>query len=218
MPPRKSKAAKRPMRRRNYKKRSQVTVNRALNPIPQRYITKLKYSDVFTLQLTNSYQYVFNLNSLFDPNRSGIGHQPYGYDQLTPLYNRYRAIKCNYVINCYSTTSPIRYGCIASNEVPPINSVSELAENPRAQTRVQIPGGNTQKITGSIYLPSLFGRSKAEYMADDRYQAINTASPAELALLTIIGADMGDFGTTITGTITLEWVAEFFDVSPLDQS
>lgn len=221
MPPRSksTKRSKRPLRRKNYgRKRKQVNVNKALTPFAQRYITKLKYSDTLTLNLGNSYQYVFNLNSLFDPNRTGTGHQPYGFDQLSAIYNRYRVISCKYIVNGYAAGNPIRYGTIVSNEVPPLNTMSELAENPRAQTRVQIPGGNTTMIKGSAYIPSLVGRSKAQYMADDRFQAINTASPAELALLTIYGNTMVDTGSDVLVTVTLEYTAEFFDAIPIDQS
>jgi len=205
-------------RRKYGRRRKQVNVNRALTPFAQRYITKLKYSDTLTLSLANSYQYVFNLNSVFDPNRTGVGHQPYGFDQLAALYNRYRVISCKYIINGYSAGNPIRYGTIVSNDVPPLNNMSELAENPRAQTRVQIPGGNTTQIRGLAYIPSVVGRNKAQYMADDRFQAQCTASPAELALLTLYGATMTDAGSDVLVNVTLEYTVEFFDAIPLDQS
>jgi len=208
--------------RKNYGKKKRVltnsNLNKSLSPIPSRYITKMKYSDAVTLSLANSYQYVFNLNSVYDPNRTGTGHQPYGYDQLAALYNRYRVIGCSYVINCYSAGVPIRWGCIASNDVPPINNVSELAENPRAQTRVQIPGGSTTKIVNYVSIPNIVGRNKIQYMADDRYQSQVGASPAELALLTITGGTMTDVGTDVLCDVTLEYTVEFFDVIPLDQS
>ena len=206
-------------RARRAPRRKQVNVNRALSPFAQRYITKLKYSEALTLSALNSYQYVFNLNSLFDPNRTGVGHQPYGFDQLANLYNRYRVIACRYIVNGYSGSVPVRYGTIVSNETPvTITSMSELAENPRAQTRVQVPGGNTTQIRGTAYIPSVVGRNKAQYMADDRFQAQTTASPAELALLSIYGQTLTDVNTDVLVTVTLEYTVEFFDVSPLDQS
>jgi len=171
-----------PGRRRKYQKRvnrkvmrrrrrRMVNVNRALAPFAQRYITKMKYSQAFNLSIGNNWTQIMNLNSVFDPDRSGIGHQPYGYDQLTPIYNRYRVISCAYVINCYSGGVPIRYGALPCNETPPINNMSELVENPRAKWAVQFPAGSTTKVKGSVYIPSLVGRSRAQYMADDRYQA-----------------------------------------------
>lgn len=207
------------MKRKNYgRKRQIVNVNKALTPFAQRYITKMKYSETLTLSLANSYQYVFNLNSLYDPNRTSIGHQPFAFDNLAQIYNRYRVFRTDYVINGYSGAVPIRYGCIVTNDVPPINNVSELAENPRAQTRVQVPGGNTTRIAGRVSLPSLVGRTKQQYMADDRYQADVTSSPAELALLTITGGTMTDASTDILVTVTLVYHVEFFDAKPIEQS
>ena len=73
------------------KKRPTVNVNRSLQPFAQRYIAKMKYSE--QLKVTGPAggglaAYRFNLNSIFDPNRTGFGHQPYGHDQLAGLYNR----------------------------------------------------------------------------------------------------------------------------------
>ncbi|WP_218254000.1 hypothetical protein, partial [Candidatus Magnetobacterium casense] len=85
-------------------KRTTVNVNRALAPIAQRYITKMKYSDVISGGALFGDVHM-NLNSLFDPNRSGIGHQPYGFDQLATLYNRYRVISCGYRITCATPTA-----------------------------------------------------------------------------------------------------------------
>lgn len=206
--------------RRNYRRKPRVTnVNRSLQPFASRYIAKLKYSEAFTLDNANNYVQVMNLNSLFDPNRTGIGHQGYGFDQLATIYNRYRVISCRYVINAYSGTSPIRFGCLPCNEIPPFtSSMSELCENPRAKWKVQMPNGSTSTIIGSVYIPSLMGRTKTQYMGDDRFQAQVTGSPQDLALLHITGQTLADVNTSITLTVTLEYTAEFFDPNPLDQS
>lgn len=211
----KRKAIRRKAPRRKFK---MTTVNRGLQPFSSRFITKMKYSDSIALTALNGYQYAFNLNSCFDPNQTGVGHQPYGWDNLTPIYNRYRVISAKYVINAYNNSNAIRFGCIVTNDGAPINNMSELAENPRAQTRVQLPSGSTQTIVSSISIPKLMGRTKAQYMADDRFQALVTASPAELALLTIYGQTINDTATDVSVVVTLEYTVEFFDPKPIDQS
>lgn len=204
---------------RRYRRRPRTTlVNRALQPFASRYITKMKYSAAFTLNVGNNYSQIMNLNSVYDPDRTNLGHQPYGYDQLTPIYNRYRVIATSYVINAYSGTTPIRYACLACNEIPPINNVSELCENPRARFKLQFPGGSTTTISGKTYIPALVGRTKTQYMADDRYQATVGANPAELALLFITAQSMADAATDVNLTVTLEYTVEFFDAHPIDQS
>lgn len=219
MPPR-SNRGRRPGRRMPRRAaRPSTLVNRALTPFAQRYITKMKYSEAYTLSVGNNYQQIMNLNSVYDPNRTAGGHQPYGFDQLSPIYNRYRVIATSWVINAYSGTSPIRFGCMPCNEVPPNNSnMSELAENPRAQFKIQLPNGSTQAILGRVSIPSLCGRTRAQYMADDRYQATVTGSPNELALLFITAQTMADVNTDVTVNVTLEYTVEFFDPHPIDQS
>jgi len=221
---RKYRQKKRMMRRRARK--PTVNVNRSLQPFAQRYICKMKYAEVRQVSGPiggGLVQYNWNLNSVFDPNLTGIGHQPYGYDQLVDLYNRYRVFRVDYAISAYNSeaagTTASVIGALPSNE--PFTSsggVAELMENPRAKYITQINGGGLKVLRGSISLPSLVGRSKAQYLADDRYQALATSSPAEQAILNIMaGAISGTSGSGGTATntmnlsISLVYHVEWFD-------
>lgn len=206
-------------RRRKARMNKTVNVNRALSPFAQRYITKMKYSETFALNAGNAYTFNYNLNSIFDPNRTGIGHQPYGHDTMQTLYNRYRVIAASWVLSFYSGGSVVRVATIPLNElVTPTGGVSEICENPRSRWALQIPGGNTKLIKGKCYIPSLVGRSKEQYMADDRYQAAFGSSPSELAILGIYGANNADGGADIQCTLTLTYKVECFDIKHLSQS
>lgn len=210
------------------KKRTTVNVNRALQPFAQRYIAKMKYSE--QLKVTGPTggglaNFRFNLNSIFDPNRSGIGHQPYGYDQLSGLYNRYRVIKCSYVIsginNAADGDSYSIIAAVASNDAINVTGgLAEVIENPRAKFVTQAPQAPLRMLKGSVYLPSLVGRNKTQYMADDRYQATFGSDPNELAILNIFaGAIDGETQTnTMTLTVTLHYTVEVFDVKNQMQS
>lgn len=192
--------------------------NNALQPIPQRYITSMKYSETFDLNTLQPFLRM-NLNSIFDPNRTGTGHQPYGHDTFQTLYNRYRVISCSWVISVYNAGSPIRLACQPANEELAPTSVSEACENPRTKFIIQYPGGNTNMLKGKINIPSLVGRSKAQYMADDRYQAQFGNSPNELAILNVFTANLLDNARDATQvTVTLKYKVEMFDVKPLVQS
>lgn len=216
-------APKRSMIRRKRQARRPTKVsNRALHPIPQRFITKLKYSEFVSSNANGNF--AFNLNSIYDPNRTGIGHQPYGFDQLATLYNRYRVISCGYRIHIAAGTGTsgqqsIQLAALPSNEVLTTLSISEWRENPRCKYICQNAGAATQYLTGKVYIPSLVGRSKAQYMADDRYQAQVTGDPNELAILNLATANGAD--TTSGGSgiqVVLEYTVEFFDIKTLGQS
>ena len=210
------------IRRKRYARRPRnVLVNRALHPIPQRFITKMKYSEVVSTGATFG-EYQMNLNSVFDPNRTGGGHQPYAFDTLASLYNRYRVIACGYRINVaaqQSTGNTLVVTALPANTAVTATTASEVRENPRAKYIAQTPGGGTMYLTGKSYIPSLVGRSKAQYMADDRYQAEVTASPNELAVLNLqTFLASSDLPTAAAVQVVMEYTVEFFDIKSLGQS
>lgn len=58
---------------------------------PRSIITKLRYCDTISLTSTTGAvgSYVFRINSCFDPDLTGVGHQPLYYDQFAAIYNYY---------------------------------------------------------------------------------------------------------------------------------
>jgi len=195
-------------------------VNRALGPIPQRYICKMKFAaDVST---DANGRLAISLNSIWDPLRSGAVNpdQPYGRDTLASLYNRYRVISAGWRMTAANNGGNIQFGAIPANEVLAPSNFSEVRESPRAKYFVQMAGGPTQLLKGKVYLPSLVGRTKAQYMADDRYQAQFDANPNELAILNLaVAATNG--GLIPTGqniNLLLEYTVEWFDIKQLGPS
>lgn len=63
----------------------------AYRPMGMQRRVKMVYNTTTTLALTsNSYVYhAFSANSLNDPDVTGTGHQPYGYDQMGLFFGRY---------------------------------------------------------------------------------------------------------------------------------
>lgn len=57
---------------------------------------RMRYLARLTLNPTNDIGAVHLLrpDSIFDPDSTGGGHQPWGHDQLTPLYTKYRVVAC----------------------------------------------------------------------------------------------------------------------------
>lgn len=67
---------------------------------PHRYQNELRYSAVQSIVLDPSGwgKHFFSCNGLYDPDITGLGHQPLYYDQLTALYNHYTVIKSSITI------------------------------------------------------------------------------------------------------------------------
>lgn len=82
---------RRKFRRKRKRKRSGPRVTKM---IKDKTTSRLRYVDTISIDVSAASiaNHVFRCNSVFDPDLTGIGHQPFGYDQHTLLYDRYRVL------------------------------------------------------------------------------------------------------------------------------
>jgi len=86
-------------KKRKYSKRYEAPVRRSgaklvtygTGPIGRTRKSKMVYGDRYILD--DGATQVFAANGLYDPDISGIGHQPRGYDQIIQLYDHYVVTK-----------------------------------------------------------------------------------------------------------------------------
>lgn len=159
-------------------------------PIAPRFIGMLKYQEDLsvTVSANSPNDFVFNLNSIHDPNYTGTGHQPYGHDTLATLYNRYRVYSCGYKITIFPTTTVLGTTYIILNNSQ--NSLSGttsslLGEYPRCQQKLWRLD-DPVIIKGKCYLPKLNGVTPEQYRTDDRFQSQFGGNPSELLCLHMV--------------------------------
>lgn len=128
----------------------------------------------------------FNANSLFDPDRTGVGGQAHFYDQLTPMYASYRVDNLKYRITfsggdrdyyCMVNTAP------NASLLPSGVSAAYMLEQRGSKWALAKSSGPKCVIQGTVNLPKLFGLSKSEYEADDNNFALIGANPVNVAVL-----------------------------------
>lgn len=95
--------AKRLRRRALFRRRRRGTTNLLRGPINERALVKFTYGSYFSFtgQSDGSAAHrVYACNGLHDPNITGIGHQPKGWDQLKTLYNKYTVVGAKLNVMC----------------------------------------------------------------------------------------------------------------------
>jgi len=96
------------------------TVTRGLTPVgfPALWRTQHRYvqSNVLNAATGSLGIYQFRVNSLFDPDLTGTGHQPYGFDQFKTYYATYLVVKSQITVECIVITSPSLCGVMTSTE------------------------------------------------------------------------------------------------------
>lgn len=220
--PKKNKNKKRNRKNGGYALTSQRAYSNFENPRigfldPHKYV-RLKYTDIFsfTLATLTGTNQIMNLNSLFDPDRTGTGHQPYGFDQLAALYNRYRVLKTAWKITFHAETTGFYIVVVPTNAmlataITNQASYASACEVPRAVVRAQGTGANSVVVRGKVALNDLNGTTRTEYLADDRFQAVVSASPGELLLLNVGNYNPAGATVTIDYTVEMEFYVDFHD-------
>ncbi len=134
---------RRTMRRRSRSKYSAVSVARPLVP-PSRTM-KLRYVESgikLNASTGQSQFYLMSGNSLYDPNQSGSGHQPYYFDQLTTFYEKYCVLWSKISVKA-TTTDASRLFKVSI--IPSLSSSWSISETDLAQ---EIAGNRTTVFTG----------------------------------------------------------------------
>lgn len=191
MPYKRKTAKKRPYRKKRYGRRRapRTVVQRGLGPIAPRQIVRLKYSENISRTLTSTItsDYVYNMNSIFDPNLSGTGHQPLGRDQWGQFYRNYRVFGFSYNISIAPSSDICRYTIVPNRNSGAFIIHDEAAEQPRGMTKyVGFQGGTATNIRGHYSLPQIAGVSTSQYKADQNYQASMGSNPVEELCLHIV--------------------------------
>jgi hypothetical protein len=193
------------------------------NPIATRLVTHLKYSDIVSVNIPSGpgfTDYLFNLNSLFDPNRTGTGHQPKGFDQLAALYTRYRVYQTKAQVSLIVSSfdvAPTKVVIAPSNSVTNFSTITDAEEafgSRSAWTTIY----NVPVVSIVVNLPELNGKTREAYAADDTTQALVTSNPSETLILHCCSFNTTGSAQTVYLDVTMEFYAEFSDPVQLGQS
>lgn len=196
-----------------------------LDPFPQRKWALMRYSDNYLLTGPNtnlSYEQIFSLNSLFKPDVTNTGHQPYGFDTMAVLYNNYLVHGCRVDLEWYDPTADgVIVGYRIQGSSVSASTVSALEEAPWT-TLKSISNTGDQKVIQRIFIqnPQCLGLTKDQYTSDtNQYGAAVTASPTQQTYLRLaVLSTQGGASSSIKLKITLTYGTMFWNRVTLTQS
>jgi len=140
--------------------------------------------------------YDYAANGLFDPDITGGGHQPYGFDQWTTFYSKLTVVRSKCVVKAVGVTAPIVWGVTfgrgATGSV--LNRADYITESSRGTWHVSGGGQNQTysatsnfdlKITDPEFDPgSFWSTSSANPVFVYRYTIyVQSADQASSSLL-----------------------------------
>lgn len=144
------KYTKRPARK--VYRRRKTTISR--NPLPQRMPIKFMYNDTFNIDCASGVQtvaaHMFRTNSLFDPDFTGTGHQPRGYDQIMTMYRNYTVIGFKAVVRFNYYSGPNMMVLCHFSRDTTVKSGNDYAESSYTRSKVLTDQRDTVSISCAI--------------------------------------------------------------------
>lgn len=159
---------------------------------------------------------------LFDPNFTGVGHQPLGFDQLMAFYERYCVYECEYKVTFFATTTQQHIGLVhISDDSTVSTNLPQLVENGMTQT-VGIPGTNGSgyaTITGTIDIAKVHGVTRQKLLSDDTYWGTKSVPAADAVFIHLACANpTAENGSTQEVTVELRMKAVLMGTQLVSQS
>lgn len=234
-----SMAVRRPLRkavkaRRPYRPRSRyssittrgVSVPRNILGFPREMITVLRYVDTHTIQSSagSAGGQVFRLNSVYDPDFTGAGHQPLYYDQLTAIYNKYVVISANVRVDFSpltddtesTTTGPYTVGLTMNNSNSWASSGATLSE--QNGSVVTMVGRDKGTSVRTLTMNFNTRRDMGMGIDDDEVQAFNNANPSRTQFVYAWAADQNNTSGSVKINTVITYRVKFFDANNVNTS
>lgn len=166
--------------------------------------------------------HVWSLNGIFDPNITGTGHQPIGFDELMPFYDHYCVIGARVRVTA-TNHDPNQAQTIAlqikdndSTSVLLTQAIENGLVNYKTLGRAGTAAG-TKTLTTMINTSKFFGR---KVLQGTKYQGTISANPEDGVYLHVIvsPADQSTDLGSVFYTIEIEYVAILTEPKVLGQS
>lgn len=201
------------------------------DPFPPMYRCRLEYSEVVNLASgvggLMGTEAIFALNDLYDPNYSGTGHQPYGFDTLASLYRRYRVDTVSFTLQ-FSNPNEDSVACAAMVQASAGtyaltgHDIATVDETPNITMKLLNNTGSQSWVvnSGPLNLHQVEGVPFSVWQAGTTtYGAAVTTDPTLLPFLRIaIGSAVGSASASIQVLVRFKFNAVFYERKVLAQS
>ncbi len=132
--------------------------------------------------------YTFSLNGVYDPDVTGTGKQPIGFDQLSAMYYSFRVIKADVAVSFINntTTHGIVAGCYAgyTGFLPSDPDSWEVQRNARTLHLAPSTVAGCKGMIRTRYMPNeVLGVTKKVYESDMDYVGNSSMNPPRQAYL-----------------------------------
>lgn len=194
-------------RRKNIIPKSMVSFGTGL---PEKVLVKHKYNQISTLVSTSGSTATqhFSANSMFDPDITGIGHQPIYFDEISGIWNRYRVVGSKITVKVTQASSangPMQIVLYRQDDSTVSSSNVVTQSEYTHSSKVMLPsGGSAMAYLNQTYsMKKVFGPGKDT----ESLSALSTASPSESYVYTLVARTLDATSGSCVCDVSIEYLA-----------
>jgi len=236
---RKSYRTKRCNKRKNYRKKKNATkyvktgqpympsVSKQMVPMFNKLKRTLKYVD-FGLSLNPGVggtlaTYTFSANGLYDPNITGVGHQPMGFDQLIPFYNHYTVIgariKATFINTSATSQCFVGIMATAASSISTTNFGTLIEQGNITYTNLALSGQDASQVDliHKVSIGKFMGRRNI--LSEDDFRGSAAANPTEQVYFQLVAAPHSSVDlAALVVNVEVEYITIFTEPKELASS
>jgi len=200
--------------------------------LPETYMCKLRYNGIVTLNPPAGNVpaiQAYRLNSLFDFDLTGVGHQPTPFDQMASFYKKYFVRGVKVIISPMRKQSDSMangfqyYGAI----IQPASGITagfswdDIMQGEKATQRIHVfattgADSSPDKMTGPVKIYYSAKKYYGKGYDDEDYKSLVTTSPAKGPTLDVWAINpFGDDASAINLNVWAEFITTFSDPQTL---
>lgn len=183
-------------------------------PLPTKLKATLRFVDYPTLNIGAAgtpATHVYRASGLYDPDVTGVGAQPRGFDQLMTLYDHFVVIgsKITVKMSPYIATKPVYFAINLKDSGTTDANIITTTESSFTSWNLVSPSGDTCTLV-QTYSPRFLGRSNP--LSDPDLKGSDSASPVENAFYhVVIASPAGTDESAIVPFVCIEYTAVFIE-------
>lgn len=197
-----------------YKKKYKKTIPKTIKvycgrqTFPHQLYNTLRYTEQRVVSAVSGFAaYQYTANGMYDPNITGVGHQPLYYDQLTLIYNHYTVLRSRFKITPgVPTDRPSSCSAVIyiDDDTTVHSNIDTAAEMPSATKIVtwNPPASNIPTLYKAWSAVDTFGPNP---MANDNLQGSTSANPTEQSYFTFVFFQSGTETFGFTAVVEIEY-------------
>ena len=187
------------------------------DPFPNRQVAILRYATQINLVPTVAgvaAVHQFRANGIYDPDLTGVGHQPYGHDQYEQIYNNYRVIKSTITITPTASFNGT-FGCLLSDDTSIPSGYDAVKETKGSTFANIVNNGGTVPTVVQTYKR---GQAFSPHTSADG--AAFGSSPADQQIFAVWKTEQTDTTSPQSSLVlvTISYIVEMYELKTFSQS